>query len=182
MRKAEVRKQSSGDPAKHCPLHNKPHPLEKCRTFKAKSLTERKRLLRDFRRCFRCCSATHMAKDCFVELKCCECESDQHCTPLHPGSHFSPALPSACEPDTEQQNNTPPDVTSRCTEVSVEDLPARSCAKICLVEVFPQGQKECSVKMYAILDNQSNRSLTRTEFFQLFDIQGDPSPYLMSMG
>lgn len=120
-----------------------------------------------------------MAKGCFVELKYYECESDQHCTALHPDIHFSPAMPSASEPDTEQQNISPPEVTSRCTEVSVEDFPARSCAKICLIEVFPQGQNGRSVKMYAILDDQSNRSLARTEFFQLFDIQGDPSPYLM---
>ncbi|XP_061671881.1 beta-1,3-galactosyl-O-glycosyl-glycoprotein beta-1,6-N-acetylglucosaminyltransferase 4 isoform X3 [Syngnathoides biaculeatus] len=33
--------------------------------------------------------------------------------------------------------------------------------------------------MYAILDNQSNRSLARSEFFKLFDIQGDHTPYLM---
>lgn len=179
MYRAEMEKKNSGDPAKYCPLHNKSHPLEKCRAFKMKPLTERKGLLRDHRRCFRCCSATHMAKDCSVELKCYECESDRHCTAMHPDIHLSPAVSSMTEPDTEQQNNTPSEITSRCTEVCGEGLPARSCAKICLVQVFPQGQKERSIKMYAILDDQSNRSLARTEFFQLFGVQGNPSPYLM---
>ncbi|KAK0139185.1 hypothetical protein N1851_024265 [Merluccius polli] len=179
MYRTEMENKHSGDPAKYCPLHNKAHPLEKCRAFKMKPLTERKGLLRDHRRCFRCCSATHMAKDCSVKLKCFECESDRHCTAMHPDIHLSPAVSSVTEPDTEQQNNTPSEVTSRCTEVCGEGLPARSCAKICLVQVFPQGQKERSVKMYAILDDQSNRSLARAEFFQHFGIQGNASPYLM---
>lgn len=35
-----VRKQE--DPDKQCPLHNKPHPLRKCRCFRNKTLEERK--------------------------------------------------------------------------------------------------------------------------------------------
>ena len=31
--------------------------------------------------------------------------------------------------------------------------------------------------MYAILDNQSNRLLARSNFFDLVSIQGNPSPY-----
>ena len=124
MYRTEMENKHSGDPAKYCPLHNKAHPLEKCRAFKMKPLTERKGLLRDHRRCFRCCSATHMAKDCSVKLKCFECESDRHCTAMHPDIHLSPAVSSVIEPDTEQQNNTPSEVTSRCTEVCGEGLPA----------------------------------------------------------
>lgn len=113
-----------------------------------------------------------MAKDCPVELKCNECESDQHCTVMHPDTDLSAAVSSVAESDTEQQHNPSSEVTSRCTEVCGGGLPARSCAKICLVQVFPQGQRERLVKMYAILDDQSNRSLGRAEFFQLFGIQG----------
>jgi hypothetical protein len=178
--RAEMEKKSSGDPAKYCPLPYKAHPLEKCRAFKMKPLTDRKNLLKDHRRCFRCCSATHMARECPVELKCNECESDRYCTAMHPDASLSPAVSPVTEPDIEPQNNQPPEVTSRRTEVCGEGLPARSCAKVCLVQVFPQGQKERSVKKYAILDDQSNRSLARAVFFQLFGIRGTPSPYLMT--
>ena len=117
MCRAEMEKKNSVDlvTAQYCPLHNKSHSLEKCRAFKVKLLTERRRLLRDRRQCFRCCSATHMAKDCSVELKCYEWESHRHCTAMHPDIHLSPAVSSASESDTEQQNNTPPEVMSRCT-------------------------------------------------------------------
>ena len=85
---------------------------------------------------------------------------------MHPDASLLAAVSPATEPDIEPQNNQPPEVTSRCTEVCGDGLPARSCAKICLVQVFRQGQRERSVKMYAILDDQSNRSLARAEFFQ----------------
>ena len=98
---------------------------------------------------------------------------------MHPDSTLSPAVSPVTEPDIEQQNNSPPEVTSRCIEVCGEGFPARSCAKICLVQVFPQGQREQSIRMYAILDDQSNRSLAKSEFFHLFGINGCLSPYLM---
>lgn len=31
--------------------------------------------------------------------------------------------------------------------------------------------------MYVILDDQSNRSLVRSDFFEMFNIKGQPSPY-----
>ncbi|XP_061663174.1 uncharacterized protein LOC133493623 [Syngnathoides biaculeatus] len=144
-----------------------------------KLLMECKRLLKEYRRCFKCCSGTHVARECPAELKCNECESNQHCTVMHPDTAVSPAPSPLTESDVEQQNSSPPEVTSRCTKVCGEGRPPRSCAKICLVQVFPQGQRERSIKMYAILDDQSNRSLARSEFFKLFDIQGDHTPYLM---
>ncbi|XP_061691876.1 uncharacterized protein LOC133509143 isoform X1 [Syngnathoides biaculeatus] len=98
---------------------------------------------------------------------------------MHPDTAVSPAPSPPTESDIEQQNSSPPEVTSRFTKVCGEGLPPRSCAKICLIRVFPQGQRERSIMMYAILDDQSNRSLARSEFFKLFDIQGDHTPYLM---
>ncbi|XP_074501591.1 uncharacterized protein LOC141773627 isoform X2 [Sebastes fasciatus] len=179
LHRSSTDRKNSTDLAKFCPLHDTSHPLEKCRAFKMKPLTERKTLLKEHRRCYRCCSATHMARECPVELKCNECESNQHCTAMHPDTTGSPAVSPATESDTEQQNSSPPEITSRCTEVCGEGLPARSCAKICLVRVFPQGQRERSVKMYAVLDDQSNCSLAGSEFFQLFDVNGSVAPYLM---
>ena len=64
---------------------------------------------------------------------------------------------------------------SQCTEVCGKDLAARSCSKICLVIVYPQGQREKPVTMYAILDDQNNRSLAKSEFFDLFDVRSHPS-------
>ncbi|KAJ8353347.1 hypothetical protein SKAU_G00209140 [Synaphobranchus kaupii] len=177
---AESEKKDS-DPARCCPVHNKPHPLAKCRAFGLKPLQERKNILKEHKRCFKCCSPNHLAKDCQAMLKCNECESDRPCSAMHPST--SKPQPSSSSPtpeaNAEPQDSTPLEVTSRCTKVCGKGSPAQSCSKVCLAQVFPKGQPERSVKVYVILDDQSNCSLARSEFFQLFGIKGSLSPYLM---
>lgn len=68
-------------------------------------------------------------------------------------------------------------VSSRYTEVCGGDLHGKTCSKVCLVKIFPSDQREKAVKVYAILDDQSNRSLVRSELFNLFDLKGQSSPY-----
>lgn len=41
------------------------------------------------------------------------------------------------------------------------------------------GEKEKAVKMYAVLDEQSNKSLAKSEFFDLFNIQTSSTPYTL---
>ncbi|KAE8628499.1 hypothetical protein XENTR_v10000047 [Xenopus tropicalis] len=53
------------DPGKQCPLHQRPHPLLKCRAFRGKSIDDRKAFLKENHICYKCCSSTsHLAKDC----------------------------------------------------------------------------------------------------------------------
>lgn len=49
--------------------------------------------------------------------------------------------------------------------------------KICLVKVFPAGHPDKAMKLYAVLDEQSNRSLVCSEFFKMFDEHASSSPY-----
>lgn len=53
--------------------------------------------------------------------------------------------------------------------------------KICPVRVYPAGHADATLRMYAILDGQSNRSLARSEFFNLFSISGCPLPCSLNM-
>ncbi|KAL1478828.1 hypothetical protein MTO96_052352 [Rhipicephalus appendiculatus] len=111
---------------KYCPLHKKPHPLQKCRAFREKPLDERKSLLKQFGLCFKCCTATdHFGKDCKVVVTCGDCGSIKHATALHQGSLSSVASDSKQvakidEPNSELQS---PKVSSTCTEVC-----GRGCA------------------------------------------------------
>lgn len=61
-------------------------------------------------------------------------------------------------------------VTSKCTDICGTTVRSRSCSKICLVKVYPAGQRERAVKTYVVLDEQSNKSLARSELFELFSI------------
>ncbi|KAJ8364971.1 hypothetical protein SKAU_G00138020 [Synaphobranchus kaupii] len=171
------------DPGKQCPIHHKPHPLTKCRVFRNKTIEERKAYLKDNGLCFRCCaSVSHTARDCKTVLRCRECESIHHSTAMHPGPAFTTERPviNELEPEDERKGTptTAPLVSSTCTAVCGQGLMGRSCSKICLVRVYPRGQRDRSVNMYAILDDQSNRSLARPDLFDIFSIE-QPSPLLI---
>ncbi|KAG1953436.1 hypothetical protein F2P79_009964 [Pimephales promelas] len=77
---------TSCDPNKSCPIHAKPHPLKKCKAFRAKDLQDRKAFLKDRGFYFKCCgSNSHVAKDCTALVKCSECDSTKHVSAMHPG-------------------------------------------------------------------------------------------------
>ncbi len=82
---ADTSRKSKVDPAKQCPVHNKPHPLQKCRGFREKSIEHRKTLLKQHGICFKCCaSSAHLAKKCDNNTKSAECGSESHVSTLHP--------------------------------------------------------------------------------------------------
>ncbi|XP_061829090.1 uncharacterized protein [Nerophis lumbriciformis] len=164
------------NPERHCPIHKKPHLLRKCRAFRDKPIEERKAFLREHKICFKCCtSSKHMARDCKYTATCTECGSEKHNSALHPG----PA-PQTEEPYPSSKHGGEPtssEVASSCTTVCGGDQSDRSCSKICLVKIYPVNRQEKAIKVYAIIDEHSNRSLARSEFFDTFKVQGSPSPY-----
>lgn len=172
------------DLTKQCPIHKKPHSLGACRSFRDKLLADRKQYLKDNSICYRCCaSTTHIAKNCDKTITCAECQSIKHVEALHPGPSPWKAKPppSTSENGREgSENQQPPEtVSSKCTEVCGEGMSARGCSKICLVSVYPQGQREATTRVYAIIDEQSNKSLARTEFFEIFSDNSTPSSYTL---
>ena len=169
---------------KECPIHKKPHPLQRCRAFREKLLEERKTFLRENGICFRCCSSTsHQAKDCKDVIQCSECNSDKHIAALHSGpapwSTKQVVSPSEQHGGEEGESSSSSITTSTCTEVCGDSLTGKSCAKISLVYVYPEGQPERKMRAYAILDDQSNRSLAKSAFFEMFDVDDDTSPYTL---
>ncbi len=67
----------------------------------------------------------------------------------------------------------------RCTEVCGHGRSSRSCSKICLAKVYPESCPEEAIKLYVVLDDQSNRSLARSEFFNLLHVKGQRSTYTL---
>ncbi len=98
--------------------------------------------------------------------------------------HFTPTCKSKSSPSTSEEGGEEDKaeirkVKSTCTQVCGEGLSARTCAKICLVSVFPNGCKKEFKRMYAILDEQSNRFLAWLEFFEIFKISGSSNSYTL---
>ncbi|XP_044158322.1 uncharacterized protein LOC122944157 [Bufo gargarizans] len=173
------------NPNRLCPIHKKPHPLKKCIGFRKKPLQERKELLKTFGVCYRCCASTdHFAKECKTPIKCIECGSEDHVQALHPlesnpSQHAD--LPPGQNHSGKSTDHVPNStmVFSSCTEVCGEDHCDKSCAKICLVNIHHKDQPEKTLRVYAILDDQSNRSLARSELFDLFCTKGEVHPYTL---
>lgn len=130
-------------PDKFCPVHHKPHPLRRCRGFRERPIDKRKKILKEHNICFKCCASDkHVARSCESTARYFECGSDRHPTALHPGP-----VPWASKPSTspaehggekEVQKSA---VVSNCTEVCGEGFHGKSCSKICLVTVYPTGDR-----------------------------------------
>ncbi|XP_063733027.1 uncharacterized protein LOC134860115 [Eleginops maclovinus] len=170
----------SSDPSKICPIHAKPHPLKKCKAFRAETLDDRKVFLKENGICFKCCSSTnHMAKDCTTIVKCFECDSTRHISAMHPGPapHLTTPLTSPQHGWEGEEVNDTSEVSASCTAVCGTGQVGRSCSKICLARVYQKDHPEEAIKAYVVLDDQSNRSLAKSSFFDKFDIHTKPYPY-----
>lgn len=186
----------SSDPTTKCPLHHSNHALNKCKAFRFKPLEARKKLLKENGICFRCCASTsHIRRDCKVPIKCEECGNDRHPTALHVDFRSSEGIPpstQSSERDSFVKNSSPLDRSSShggeeslttetpkpaaktlCTQVQRGTFNGKSCSKTLLARVYRKGNPEDQLTLYAIIDDQSNKSLVSPGFFQHFsDVDG----------
>ena len=181
------RKNVTCDPSRWCVLHEKAHPLAKCRAFRGKSLEDRKNLLRKNRICFRCvASTTHVAKDCRSTVKCVECQSDKHLTIMHAGKPPEPKESEVKDPNVDnRQSRDPPshggenEATAKCTELCGNEHGGRSCSKICLANIYAKTRPEKKIKAYVVIDDQSNCTLAKPKLFDLLSIDGEATSYTL---
>ena len=162
------------DPTQVCPIHQTRHPLAECRAFRAKPVDIRLGLLSQWGICCRCASSTHhLTRDCRANPRCFECHSNQHCSALH----YGPSDDTASD-RRQRHGEEPTKVTSTCTEICGSvGTGGKSCSKICLVKVFTTDNPDNVLTTYAVLDDQSNRSLGHSKLFDHFNVHDDPVPY-----
>lgn len=108
---------------------------------------------------------------------CSVCRGTNHPTTLHENK--------LATSDQDFDKNNPArmkseEVTSACTMLCGRAGASKSCAKTVLVKVYPRGNPEKAISVYAIIDEQSNRSLARSAFFDSFGIPGPETPYTLS--
>lgn len=171
-----------------CPIHKSGHMLNQCRGFRFKSLNQRKRILSEHKICYKCCdSRNHTSRDCTRSIKCYVCGSNGHPTALHAYNEWTPRKPPYVPPkdhggeSNEGVQSTPSvPVSSKCTEICGLGFTGKSCAKIILVRVYPKGREENAITTYAIFDDQSNKSLAKSELFSSIDIRGKEIQYTLS--
>ena len=178
VKKTEVKEQESTDKkeAPRCPVHGTRHTLAACRGFQSMPLTDRLQILKKNKGCFKCCGLGHMRQECKATVKCQSCGSDCHPTALHVhGEEKQPKLPA-----NELTVKAEEQVNAKCTQICRGGVVGKSCAKMVLVKVFPSGKPEKAVKLYVIIDDQSNRSLARSELFDKLGIGGEEQEYTLA--
>ncbi|VDI05254.1 Hypothetical predicted protein [Mytilus galloprovincialis] len=109
---------------------------------------------------------------CKEKIVCGECESDSHPSALH--------LVKQGNPTKNGEENHTPEVSSICTKVCGGDFNGMSCSKTILAKVYKQNPPDKAIMAYIILDDQSNRSLTRPELFSLLHLKGHSSEYKLT--
>lgn len=157
---------------KKCPLHpnSNTHALNVCKEFMRRPIEERRQIIKENHFCFRCCNSTqHQIKDCKADIRCDECNSPKHVTALHikkPSKRTDKSVK-------EDQSNAPSDggeegnINSKCTQVCGSPSVSKSCAKIVKVNVFQKDTDE-RMTVYALIDDQSNRSLATPTLLDSF--------------
>ena len=172
------------EPKRWCFIHKCPHPLTKCRVFREKSLEERRNLLKQERVCMRCATTrSHTSKDCKEPIHCNECQNEGHITALHPGPPVTRFSYQSQRRNGEEPNNTqnqePSHVTATCTGVCHNLKGARSCCKICPAYVYHASHPENKIKVYALIDDQSNHSLAKAKLFDALGVEGEATSYIL---
>lgn len=72
-------------------------------------------------------------------------------------------------------------VRTSCTQVcGHERFRGKFCVKTVLVNIHPERNPERNLKAYALIDDQSNRSLARSEFFDYFGENTQEIEYMLS--
>ena len=144
-----------------CPIHHTGHTLNKCRVFRLKPLSEREDFVRENGYCFKCCGPKkHRSKRCKEVVKCDVCKSSDHPSALHPDS---------VSDTVKQHEGERTDVKTVCTEIcETPSTTHKSCARILLVNIYPEDKKWLSRRVYCLLDDQSNRSLATSNLFDTF--------------
>ena len=69
---------------------------------------------------------------------------------------------------------------TKCTEICGQKFGGKSCAKIMLAEIFHKHSNHPPLKLYVILDDQSNRSLGRKVLFDTYDLEANCNSYRLS--
>ena len=167
-------------PVPLCPIHNTGHSLNDCRSFLSKPEKEKKEFLFINGLCFKCCETNeHRARDCSSNPKCKICNQFGHATALHVDSRNGAPKEPISEEDRSLERTT--DVSANCVEVCRDPLnTSKSCAKIVLTKVYPAGEPHRSRMLYAVIDDQSNRTLANSDFFNSFHEIGPETPYTLA--
>ena len=143
----------------------KGHNLPECKAFSRKTLQERTQWLKKAGLCYRCLMQKHLAKEFKRKVKCTKCGSDRHLEMLHMDR---------------KKRQEEEEVSSANANVGRKTFGGVSCSKIVLLNIFHPQRPDKIVKVYALIDEQSNASLISPKLVDELGITGTKEKYFLS--
>ena len=151
-----------------CQIHKTGHSISECRTFNKMTYPEKCEIAKKNGLCFRCLTFGHVANSnkCLSCVVCDICNK-KHVTAMHQ-IHQNDSIP-------QDISKSPDSVTNKFTSI----LGSRSCGKILPVKISVTSCPSVSFDAYAIIDDQSNKTLALPEVFDALGINSTPEKYVM---
>jgi len=145
-----------------CPLCSQRHVMSKCQQFVSKSPSQRRELVKQFKRCFNCLSEKHSALDCRSKFACRTCNKRHH-TMIHVDSSSSSAVASVTSTSPEADS----DVSNITALSSVTLTTAPTPVLLSTAKVTVQAPSGRSVTVRALLDGGSELTFITERIAQL---------------
>ncbi|KAK3103188.1 hypothetical protein FSP39_017159 [Pinctada imbricata] len=114
-------------------------------------------------------------QNCRADVKCEHCCSKRHASAMH----IEKPKQSPQRTDGGEQPQNVNSVESKCTKICGKNFRGRSCGKTLLVDLYPKGHPEKTLRLYAILDDQSSGTLGTTALFDNLYISDEPTTYTL---
>ena len=173
-----------------CVLCEKNHSLEKCSTFKGKSLDERRNFIISKGLCFGCLKSGHLSVSCQSRLTCEEC-GKLHPTPMHMDKpKRSPVESSQRESELNRtrvagrnSGNLETSSSAKINAIESADDNASVCGSavrsdgvttsmIVPVILHHKDNSEVKVKTYALLDDGSDSTFVKNSTLKALGVEG----------
>lgn len=164
-----------------CPIHHvKSHTLLECKAFLKLNFEDRVKSLQECNLCIRCADAHD--EPCTKPLHCIYCKKKTgHCSALHINGWSRRTKPETNKERTtasaEGGEHQAESVETKCTQLCGPGQTGLSCSKILLADIYLDKSPNKRTRCYVAIDEQSNRSLVKSDVFDQFGIHTPKYPY-----
>ena len=163
----------------------KGHKIHNCFEFRAVSHEQQQQVIMKHDLCFRCLGR-HRVATCQVDVVCFKCNG-KHATAFHLSRHQprskADSKPSSVPPKegrTDDLSNQDKEPQVLCTRIedTIENV---NCSKTLLVEISMAEVPDKTITAYAIIDEQSNRTLVDDRVLKFFGKEFPTTEYCMKV-
>ena len=155
-----------------CCIHESDkHSLSQCKKFSQMSYDEKRKVLINNHRCFKCVGS-HLIKNCPENVKCVKCDGN-HCELMHNPSYKPKNKTKNSYESSKYTNINENDIhtneTNLCSAMRNDLVCSKSCSKTVLVELTLPDSSSKKLTAYAILDDQSSASFIDPHIVDFFN-------------